>query len=146
MPRQSAREEAVKLKLNVLPNLVDGKSVVLVDDSIVRGTTSRGIIQMIRNAGAKKVYFAVSCPKLIHPCFMGTDFPTERELIACGKTDEQIAQQLGLDAVIYNTIPFLVNSIGFDVWPENNNLCLACLTGKYPLKSPPSKTLCERDS
>ena len=146
MPRQTAREEAVKLKLNVMSNLVKGKKVVLVDDSIVRGTTSRGIIKMIRDAGATHVYFAVSCPKLINPCFMGTDFPTERELIACGRTDEEIGEILGLDAVIYNTIPLLVDAIGFDKWPENNNLCLACLTGDYPLKSTPSQLLCERES
>jgi amidophosphoribosyltransferase len=146
MPRQTAREEAVKLKLNVLSNLVKGKRVVLVDDSIVRGTTSKSIIKMIRDAGASEVYFAVSCPKLINPCFMGTDFPTERELIACGRTDEDIAKILGVDAVIYNTIPLLVNAIGFDKWPENKNLCLACLTGEYPIKSPPSQGLCERES
>ncbi len=146
MPRQTAREEAVKVKLNVLSNLVKGKRVVLVDDSIVRGTTSRGIIKMIRDAGASKVYFAISCPKLINPCFMGTDFPTERELIACGRTDEQIAEIIGVDAVIYNTVPGLVDSIGFDKWPENNNLCLACLTGDYPIKEPPSQALCERES
>jgi len=146
MPRQTAREEAVKLKLNVMTNLVAGKRVVLVDDSIVRGTTSKGIIKMIRDAGAKEVYFAISCPKLINPCFMGTDFPTERELIACGRTDEKIAELIGVDAVIYNTIPLLVNAIGFDIWPENNNLCLACLTGEYPIKSQPSQGLCERES
>lgn len=146
MPRQTAREEAVKLKLNVMSNLVKGKSVVLVDDSIVRGTTSKGIIKMIRDAGATEVYFAVSCPKLINPCFMGTDFPTERELIACGRTDKEIAENIGVDAVIYNTIPLLVNAIGFDIWPENKNLCLACLTGEYPLKTVPSQGLCERES
>ena len=116
MPRQTAREEAVKLKLNVMSNLVKGKKVVLVDDSIVRGTTSKRIIQMIREAGASHVYFAVSCPKLIHPCFMGTDFPTERELIACGRTDKEIAEIIGVDAIIYNTVPLLVNAIGFDEW------------------------------
>ncbi|NHK31804.1 MAG: amidophosphoribosyltransferase [Asgard group archaeon] len=146
MPRQTAREEAVKLKLNVMSNLVKGKSVVLVDDSIVRGTTSKGIIKMIRDAGATKVYFAVSCPKLINPCFMGTDFPTERELIACGRTDEEIAKIIGVDAVIYNTVPLLVDAIGFDKWPENKNLCLACLTGEYPIKTTPSQGLCERES
>ncbi len=146
MPRQTAREEAVKLKLNVMSNLVKGKKVVLVDDSIVRGTTSKRIIQMTREAGASHVYFAVSCPKLIHPCFMGTDFPTERELIACGRTDEEIAEIIGVDAIIYNTVPLLVNAIGFDEWPENNNLCLACLTGNYPIKSKPSQLLCERES
>ncbi|MFW9921872.1 MAG: amidophosphoribosyltransferase, partial [Candidatus Thorarchaeota archaeon] len=146
MPRQAAREEAVRLKLNVMTNLVKDKRVVLVDDSIVRGTTSKGIIKMIRDAGATEVYFAISCPKLINPCFMGTDFPTERELIACGRTDEMIAELIGVDAVIYNTVPLLVNSIGFDSWPENNNLCLACLTGDYPLKSNPSLSLCARES
>ncbi|MGC9777646.1 MAG: amidophosphoribosyltransferase [Candidatus Heimdallarchaeota archaeon] len=146
MPRQTAREEAVKLKLNVMSNLVKGKKVVLVDDSIVRGTTSKGIIKMIRDAGATHVYFTVSCPKLINPCFMGTDFPTERELIACGRNDEEIAEKIGVNAVIYNTVPLLVNAIGFDEWPENNNLCLACLTGKYPIKTTPSLALCERES
>ena len=101
---------------------------------------------MTREAGASHVYFAVSCPKLIHPCFMGTDFPTERELIACGRTDKEIAEIIGVDAIIYNTVPLLVNAIGFDEWPENNNLCLACLTGNYPIKSTPSQLLCERES
>ena len=126
--------------------LVKDKVVVLVDDSIVRGTTSKKIIKMVRDAGAKKVYFAISCPKLINPCFMGTDFPTERELIACGRSDEEIAEIIGVDAVIYNTIPLLVDAIGFDKWPENNNLCLACLTGEYPIHSDPSQALCERES
>ena len=146
MPRQTAREEAVKLKLNILENLVKGKRVVLVDDSIVRGTTSKRIIKMVRDAGATKVFFAVSCPKLINPCFMGTDFPTERELIACNRSDEEIAKIIGVDAIIYNTIPYLVNAIGFDKWPENKHLCLACLTGDYPIKSTPSQALCERES
>ena len=146
MPRQTAREEAVRLKLNVMSELVKGKKVVLVDDSIVRGTTSRGIIRMIREAGATKVYFAISCPKLINPCFMGTDFPSREELIARGHTDKEIAKIIGVDAVIYNTIPELVNAIGFDTWPDNKNLCLACLTGEYPIDSPVSKALSERES
>ncbi|MEA2069668.1 MAG: amidophosphoribosyltransferase [Asgard group archaeon] len=146
MPKQHAREEAVKLKLNVLPSLVEGKDVVLVDDSIVRGTTSKGIIKMIRDAGANKVYFAVSCPKLIKPCFLGTDFPTERELIASERTDEEIADIIGVDAVIYNTIPKLVDAIGFDKWPENEHLCLACLNGDYPIETEISKGLAERET
>jgi amidophosphoribosyltransferase len=101
---------------------------------------------MIRDAGATEVYFAVSCPKLINPCFMGTDFPTERELIACGRDDKEIAKIIGVDGIVYNTVPLLVNAIGFDKWPENNHLCLACLTGDYPIKSPPSQGLCERES
>ncbi|MHA1441488.1 MAG: amidophosphoribosyltransferase [Candidatus Heimdallarchaeota archaeon] len=146
MPKQAAREEAVKLKLNIMSTLVKDKVVVLVDDSIVRGTTSKKIIKMVRDAGAKKVYFAISCPKLINPCFMGTDFPTGRELIACGRSDEDIAEIIGVDAIIYNTVPLLVDAIGFDKWPENNHLCLACLTGEYPIHSEPSQALCERES
>jgi amidophosphoribosyltransferase len=127
MPTQKKREKAVKRNLNCIKSVIKGKKVVLVDDSIVRGTTSRRIVNMVRKAGAKEVHFVSSCPKLLYPCFYGIDFPSNEELIA-RKDYEKL---IGADSVTYQTIEGLRKAIGI------KGLCTACLDGNYPIE--PSK-------
>jgi len=139
MPGQQNREAAVKEKLNPIKNFVDGKNVILLDDSIVRGTTTQKIINLIREAGAMSVNVRISCPPVIRPCYMGIDFPTTSELIAgrfknlYGEENyiEEIRKKIGADSLRYQTIDDLVSAIG----KSKNQLCMACLTGEYPLKS-----------
>lgn len=131
MPVQAEREDQVKLKLNPVRELISGKDVLLVDDSIVRATTMKRIVCLIRNAGARKVHVRVSCPPIVAPCYMGIDFPTSRELIAANQTVEQIEKFIGADSLGYMTIDGLMQGIGL---PEDE-LCLACLNKKYPIES-----------
>ncbi|WXG40170.1 MAG: amidophosphoribosyltransferase [Candidatus Freyarchaeum deiterrae] len=131
MPVQVEREDQVKLKLNPVRELIDGKDVVLMDDSIVRATTMKRIVDLVRNAGARKVHVMVSCPPIIAPCYMGIDFPTSRELIASNQTVEEIKKFVDADSLGYMTIDGLMEGIGL---PENE-LCMACLNKKYPVES-----------
>jgi amidophosphoribosyltransferase len=139
MPGQKRREAAVKEKLNPIRSVIQGKDVIVLDDSIVRGTTTEKIINLIRGAGAKSVNVRISCPPIRSPCYMGIDFPTTDELIAgryiksFGKEEfiEEIRKKIGADTLRYQTIDDLVDSIG----KGKNQLCMACLTGEYPLKS-----------
>jgi amidophosphoribosyltransferase len=124
---QEKRQSAVNLKLSPVRSEIVGKRVLLVDDSIVRGTTSRKIIELVRAAGASKVYFVSTCPPIQHPCYYGIDFPSPSELIASGRTNEMIEKELGADAVIYQDLDGLRRAIGGDRSP-----CMACLDGKYP--------------
>ncbi|MFH1424650.1 MAG: amidophosphoribosyltransferase [archaeon] len=128
MPTQKNRESAVRTKLNPVIKEISGKRVALVDDSIVRGTTSKRIIQMLREVGAKEVHFLSSCPPLTEPCYYGVDFPTKDELIASGLSVDEIAKKIGADSLTYQTIDGLVESTGM----PKENLCLACLNGEYP--------------
>ncbi|MCW1309804.1 MAG: amidophosphoribosyltransferase, partial [Candidatus Nanoarchaeia archaeon] len=128
MPEQDMREKAVFLKLNPLRPVIKNKHVLLVDDSIVRGTTSKKIIELVRSAGAKKVDFWVTCPPIISPCFYGIDIATHNELIAFKNPMNEIERKIGADNLCYQTIDGLVDAIGF----HKNDLCLACLTGSYP--------------
>jgi amidophosphoribosyltransferase len=138
MPGQQKRKAAVKEKLNPIKSVVDGKHVILIDDSIVRGTTTKQIISLIKNAGAISVNVRISCPPVISACYMGIDFPTREELIAgsCfkeyGEEDyvEKIRQIIEADTLAYQTVEDLKDAIGL-----KSELCKACLTGKYPLKS-----------
>lgn len=139
MPGQSKRKIAVKDKLNPIKNIVKDKDVILLDDSIVRGTTTQQIVSLLREkGGAKRVHLRISCPPIISPCYMGIDFPTKNELIA-GRLQLQhgdnylkaIQQAIGADSLVYQTIDNLTQAIG----KTKNELCLACLTGNYPLKS-----------
>ena len=102
-----------------------GKKVLLIDDSIVRGTTSKKIIELVRQAGAEKVYFVSTCPPIKNPCYYGIDFPSHDELIASGRDLKAIEKELGADAVIYQDFEGLKSSVG-------GNPCMACLDGKYP--------------
>ncbi|MFX0010076.1 MAG: amidophosphoribosyltransferase, partial [Candidatus Hermodarchaeota archaeon] len=139
MPGQKRREAAVKEKLNPIKSFVEGKNVIILDDSIVRGTTTTKIINLIREAGAISVNVRISCPPVIRPCYMGIDFPTTSELIAGSFKEhygednyiEEIRKQIGADSLRYQTIEDLIAAIG----KSRNQLCLACLTGEYPLKS-----------
>ncbi len=128
MPRQKERDGAVRIKLNPLKTVLSGKRVLLVDDSIVRGTTLRNIISMIRRSGAKEVHVRVTCPPIISPCFYGIDIAFHKELVACDKTLEEIRRSFIADTLGYQKIEGLVDAIGL----PKEDLCLGCLTGKYP--------------
>jgi amidophosphoribosyltransferase len=126
---QDKREQAVHLKLAPVHSEIKDKRILLVDDSIVRGTTSRKLIELVRTAGAKQVYFASTCPPIKHPCYYGIDFPMERELLAHNKTLGDIEQELGADGVIYQEVENLKDAL----FPERNVVpCMACLNGDYP--------------
>ena len=128
-PRQSVRDFGVKLKLNPVRSLLGGKRIVLIDDSIVRGTTSRKIVRMIRNAGAKEVHMRISCPPTISPCFYGVDTPSKRELIAANKSIEEIREFIGADSLAYLSLDGLKKACGDG---EKTTYCSACYTGSYP--------------
>ncbi len=120
------RTKAVDLKLNPVTSEIKGKNVLLVDDSIVRGTTSKRLVDLVRRAGAKEVYFVSTCSPIRHPCYYGIDFPNPAELIATGRDEKDIAQALNADQVIYLDQESLKEAIGL------KSLCMACLDGKYP--------------
>ena len=101
LPGQAQRDRAVAMKLNIIPDVVDGKRIVIVEDSVVRGTTTRSKMRAIRRAGAKEIHLRVSCPPIRHPCFYGIDFPTSEELIAHNRTVEQIGEFLEVDSLAY---------------------------------------------
>src|SRR4051812_43580534 len=128
-PRQTVRDFGVKLKLNPVRALLEGRRVVLIDDSIVRGTTSRKIVRMIRNAGAKEVHMRVSCPPTISPCFYGVDTPSKKELIAANKSVEEIRDFIGADSLSYLSLEGLKQACGDG---DKTTYCSACYTGKYP--------------
>jgi amidophosphoribosyltransferase len=128
-PRQTVRDFGVKLKLNPVRSLLEGKRVVLIDDSIVRGTTSRKIVRMIRSAGAKEVHMRISCPPTISPCFYGVDTPSKSQLIAANKSIEEIREYIGADSLSYLSIEGLKKACGEG---DKTSYCTACYTGKYP--------------
>jgi len=128
-PSQSVRDFGVKLKLNPVRSLLEGKRVVLIDDSIVRGTTSRKIVRMIRNAGAKEVHMRVSCPPTVSPCYYGVDTPSKNQLIAANKSVEEIRQYIRADSLAYLSLEGLKKACGEG---EKISYCSACYTGKYP--------------
>jgi len=130
-PRQSVRDFGVKLKLNPVRTLLEGKRVVLIDDSIVRGTTSRKIVRMIRNAGAKEVHMRVSCPPTVSPCFYGVDTPSKKELIAANKSVEEIRAFIGADSLAYLSLAGMKKACADG---EKTTYCTACYTGSYPTK------------
>jgi amidophosphoribosyltransferase len=128
-PQQSVRDFGVRLKLNPVRSLLEGKRVVLIDDSIVRGTTSRKIVRMVRGAGAKEVHMRISCPPTISPCFYGVDTPRKKELIAANNTVEEIRQFVGADSLAYLSLDGLKKACRDG---EKTTYCTACYTGKYP--------------
>ncbi|WNY24977.1 amidophosphoribosyltransferase [Methanolapillus millepedarum] len=135
LPSQEAREMAVRLKMNTINDNLRGNSVVLVDDSVVRGTTSRRIIDMIKRAGAKEVHLRVASPPIIGPCYLGIDMPTRDELIAVHKTIEGVCAAVNADSIGYLSIDGLVKAIGID----KSRLCLGCVTEQYPVDIPGEK-------
>src|SRR3954470_20307051 len=128
-PRQAVRDFGVKLKLNPVRSVLQNKRVILIDDSIVRGTTSRKIVRMIRQAGAKEVHMRISCPPTISPCFYGVDTPSKKQLIAANKSIEEIREYIGADSLSYLSVEGLKKACGEGA---KTNYCTACYTGKYP--------------
>ncbi|MGQ9708240.1 MAG: amidophosphoribosyltransferase [bacterium] len=130
MPRTENRSLSVRQKLNPVRSQIRGKNVLLVDDSIVRGTTSKEIVQMVRDAGARKVFLAITAPPLRYPCVYGIDMMTRGEFIAKDKTEEQIAKIIGADTLIYQTYDCLIDAVGSN--GIRCKFCTACFNGKYP--------------
>jgi len=128
MPEPDGRAEGADMKLSVLPEVVKGKRVVVVDDSIVRGTTARRRVTTLREAGAREIHLRISCPPTAHPCFYGIDFPTREELIAGSKSVEEIRDFLGADSLGYLSVEGLLSP-----FPNPDDFCRACFTGKYPV-------------
>jgi len=129
-PSQKIRDFGVRVKLNPIRSVLEGKRVVVVDDSLVRGTTSRQRVAAIRKAGAKEVHLRISCPPHVSPCFYGIDFPSREELIAYNKSIEKIKEYLEVDSLGYLTEEGLLSAVSF----PKDNYCTACFTGKYPTK------------
>jgi amidophosphoribosyltransferase len=130
-PEQRVRDFGVKLKLNPVRHVLAGKSVVLIDDSIVRGTTSKKIVRMVRDAGAKEVHMRISCPPTISPCYYGVDTPSKNQLIAANKSVEEIREYIGADSLAYLSLEGLRKAAGEG---DDKVYCTACYTGKYPTK------------
>ena len=138
-PKQNIRSFGVKVKLNPVRELLKGKRVVLVDDSLVRGTTSRKILQMVRAAGAAEVHLRISSPPTTHSCFYGIDTPTREQLIASGNTTEQICSFIGADSLGYLSLEDLQASMSDE---RGCGFCYACFTGDYPVVPKDTKTGC----
>jgi len=131
-PSQSLRDRGVKLKLNPLPDSIRGKRLVVVDDSIVRGTTTKQVVQALREAGATEVHIRITCPPIQWPCFYGIDFPTRQELIAADLTVEQIRSYVGADSLGYLSLDGMVAAAG----ESKETYCRACFDGVYPIEIP----------
>lgn len=128
-PTQAMRENAVRIKLNVLKSTVEGKRVVMVDDSIVRGTTSKRIVSLLRKFGATEVHVRSSAPPFLHPCFFGTDVPSKENLLACNYTNEEMCEMIGADSIGFLSIESLMK-----IAPNAKcGFCTGCFTGKYPI-------------
>jgi amidophosphoribosyltransferase len=127
-PKQSIRNFGVKIKLNPVREILQGKRVVLVDDSIVRGTTSKKIVQIMRAAGAKEIHMRITSPPLVSPCFYGIDIPTKHELIAYTKSVEEVCRFIGADSLGYLSLEATLKAV-----EDNGQYCSACFTGKYPV-------------
>ncbi len=132
MPEKASRDTAVRLKLNVVQANVEGKRIVLVDDSIVRGTTSRRIVDNLRKKGAKEVHMRIGSPPIIAPCYLGINTPTRDELLASNRNLDEICAFLHADSIGYLSMKGLIDSVGIAA----SNLCLGCLTEKYPVEIP----------
>jgi len=133
-PKQSIRHFGVKIKLNPVRGLIEGRRVVLVDDSIVRGTTSRKIVEMVRQAGAREVHLMISSPPIISPCYYGIDTPTRRELIASSHSVEEIATYLGVETLGYLSIEGMLDAVQAE--KDGAPFCTSCFTGDYPIDPP----------
>ena len=129
-PQQKSRESSVRVKLNVLKEVVKGKRVIMIDDSIVRGTTSDRIVQMVREAGATEVHMRISSPPFISECYFGTDIPSKEQLIAHNRTVEEINDVIGADSLGYLKVERLKEL------SRGQEICMGCFTGKYPLEPP----------
>ncbi|MDD3862011.1 MAG: amidophosphoribosyltransferase [Candidatus Gracilibacteria bacterium] len=130
MPGQKIRKKSIRYKLNPMRMEIEGKKILLVDDSIVRGNTSKQIIQMVKNAGAEKVYLGIFSPPVVSPCLYGLDIPTRAELIASSHSVEEIRKFIGADALIYNDVPAIFDSCKAGN-PKIKDMCMACFDGEY---------------
>ena len=131
-PQQSIRHFGVKVKLNPVRSILEGKRVILLDDSIVRGTTSRKIVKMVKAAGAREVHLRISCPPTVSPCFYGVDTPSRAELIAATHTTEEICKYVEADSLAYLSLDGLRSAVG----PQQGSYCTSCYTGVYPVAFP----------
>jgi amidophosphoribosyltransferase len=129
-PTQSMRDFNVKVKLNPVRSFLKGKRLIIVEDSIIRGTTGKSRVRALREAGAKEVHMVVSCPPTRHACYYGIDFPSAGQLIANNKTIAEIAAYLGLDSLHYLSLEGLVRATGM----TSDDFCLACFNAKYPIE------------
>ena len=129
-PGQELRKHGLRLKFNPLPEIVSGKRLVVVDDSIVRGNTTRQIVQMLRDAGAAEVHLRISAPPIKHPCHYGIDMSTREEMIAHGRTVEEVAAELGCESLHYLSLEGVYRAINGD----RATHCDACFSGEYPLE------------
>jgi amidophosphoribosyltransferase len=143
LPGQAARDRAVAMKLNIIPDVVRGKRIVIVEDSVVRGTTTRSKMRAIRRAGAREIHLRVSCPPIRHPCFYGIDFPTSQELIAFNRTVDEVRDFLEVDTLAYLSLDRMLGCMK----EASNHYCTACWSGHYkiPIDQPQSKFSFERD-
>ena len=132
-PQQKIRDLDVKVKFNPVKGVLKGKRVIVVDDSIVRGTTCKKLVKLIRDAGAKEVHFRVSSPPIISPCFFGIDMPTKAELIGANYSVEEIEKQLGVDSLRYLSLDGMLSMPSL----PNTTFCDSCFSGKYPIETPP---------
>jgi amidophosphoribosyltransferase len=143
LPNQLARDKAVNMKLNIIADVVNGKRIIIVEDSVVRGTTTRSKMRAIRSAGAKEIHLRVSCPPIRHPCFYGIDFPTSKELIAHERTVDQIREFLEVDSLSYLSLDGMLACLDL----PRDHYCTACWSGKYkiPVDQPSGKFSFEPD-
>jgi amidophosphoribosyltransferase len=141
-PQQSIRSFGVRIKLNPVRDLINGKRVVLIDDSIVRGTTSKKIVRMVREAGAREVHVRISCPPTISPCYYGVDTPNKSELIAANMTVPEICEFIEADSLGYLSLEGMIAATGLS--PDSS--CVACWNGQYPTRiTREAETMWERD-
>jgi amidophosphoribosyltransferase len=143
LPNQTQRDRAVAAKLNIIPDVVKDQRIVIVEDSVVRGTTTRSKMRAIRRAGAREIHLRVSCPPIRHPCFYGIDFPTAQELIAHNRTVDEIRDFLEVDSLAYLSLEGMLSCMKFPA----QNYCTACWSGEYklPIDQPQSKFSFERE-
>lgn len=131
-PTQELREQGVRMKLSAVSGVVKGKRVVMIDDSIVRGTTSRRIVNLLREAGATEVHVAIGSPELKYPCFYGIDIQTRRELISANHDVDEVCQIIGADSLTYLSLDGMIDAIGLETDAPNGGLCVAYFDGNYP--------------
>ena len=131
-PQQAIRHFSVRIKLNPVRSILEGRRVILIDDSIVRGTTSRKIVKMVRAAGAREVHMRIACPPTISPCFYGVDTPSRSELIAATQSLDEIRDFIGADTLAYLSLDGLLRAVR----PESQSYCTSCYTGRYPVALP----------
>ncbi len=128
MPTQDERERAVRLKLNPIKSTIEGRTVTLIDDSIVRGTTSTQLVQLLRDAGAEEIHVRIGSPKIVAPCYLGIDMASRDELIGADRTTQEICEKIGADSLSYLSIESITEALHSD----HDELCLGCVTGEYP--------------